>query len=235
MRPASSLIFALSLLGSAMAAQAAESVLVFGGSGQLGSEVVKAVAAKGDKVTVFVRPTSKLDLREGVKVDRIDGDVMKEADVAAAFKKGKFTVVVDALANDRGGPANFYEMSEVHISKAVKSAGVKQLILHSSVGAGDSRSIYPQDRLADMVAVLDSKGLGEKAAVGSGVNYTIIRNAALREAPGPEQAKIYEDHTKFGAVSRKGLGRLTAECVGNPACNNKIYHAVDDTIPLRAR
>ena len=215
--------------------KAAESVLVFGGSGQLGSEVVKAVLAKGHTVTIFVRPTSKLELLEGAKIEAIKGDVMNETDVAAAFKKGKFTVVVDALANDRGGPPDFYEVSEKHISKAVKAAGVKQLILHSSVGAGDSRAIYPKERLGEMVAVLDSKQRGEEAAVASGVSYTIIRNAALRDAPGAEQAKLYDDHTKFDAVSRKGLGRLTAECVGVPACFNKIYHGVDDSMPMRPR
>ena len=240
MRALFSMLSVLTLILAAVigptGANAAESVLVFGGSGQLGSEVAKAVAAKGHTVTVFVRPTSKLDLLQGVKFEKIEGDVMKAADVAATLNKGKFTVVVDALANDRGGPPDFYETSEKNIAKAVKAAGVKQLILHSSVGANDSRAVYPKERLAEMVAVLDSKALGEKAAMASGVTYTIIRNASLGDPPaGGEKAKLYDDQTKFGAVSRNGLGRLTADCVANPACNNKIYHAVDDTMPVRTR
>jgi len=29
-------------------------------------------------------------------------------------------------------------------------------------------------------------------------------------------------------VSRRGLGRLTAGCIGTNACSNKIYHAIDE-------
>ena len=87
-----------------------------------------------------------------------------------------------------------------------------------------------------MAPVLDSKGDGEKHLIASGVPYTIIRNAILRNAkPGEaDNAKLYEDQTKFGMVTRTELARLTADCVGNKACFNKIYHAVDESMGVPA-
>jgi uncharacterized protein YbjT (DUF2867 family) len=224
-----------------------ENVLVFGGSGQLGAEIVRALVAQGHKVSIFVRPSSKLDRLQGVAFGQVQGDVLVEADVVKALKSGKFSVVVDALARGRsqgGGRSmesmrsdtEFYEISERYISKAAKAAGVRQIILHSSVGAGDSRPAYPASRLAAMAPVLDAKAAGEKHVMDSGVTYTIIRNAILRNAkPGDaDYAKLVEDKTKFGMVTRTELARLTADCIGNKACANKIYTAVDETMGLPA-
>ena len=87
-----------------------------------------------------------------------------------------------------------------------------------------------------MAAVLDAKSAGEKHVMDSGVPYTIIRNAILRNAkPGDaDNAKLSEDQTKFGMVTRTELARLTAECIGNKACTNKIYHAIDEAMGLPA-
>ena len=153
---------------------------------------------------------------------------------------------IDALARTRNeagrsldpnrSDGEFYEVSERYISKAAKAARVSQVILHSSVGAGESRKVYPVSRLAAMQPVLDAKGAGEKHLMESGVPYTIIRNAILRNAkPGDaDNAKLYEDQAKFGMVTRTELARLTVECVGNKSCFNKIYHAVDEAMGLPA-
>lgn len=223
----------VAIAGVAGPAAAAENVLVFGGSGRLGSEVVKALTAAGHQVTVFVRPTSKLDRIAEAGVAVVEGDVMTEADVAAAFKSAKFTAAVDALARGDADVA-FYETSMRHIAKWAAATGVRQVILHGSVGAGDSRAIYPQNRWEAMKSTLMAKDAGERALMASGVTYTIIRNAVLRDlAPGAtDAAALTDDQSKFGAVTRTGLARLTAECLGQAACANKIFHAIDPGVAV---
>jgi uncharacterized protein YbjT (DUF2867 family) len=225
----------LAACATAAETQAKETVMVFGGSGQLGSEIVRAVAARGDAVTVFVRPSSDLKRVEGVQVKTLTGDVLNAEDVMAAMKAARPTVVVDALARGKAD-ASFYDVSERNISTAAKAAGVKQIILHSSVGAGSSRKIYPKSRLAAMTPVLDAKTAGEDHVIASGVAYTIIRNGILRDPqPGTaDGAKLYEDDTKYGVVTRPQLARLTAECIGNKSCFGKVYHAVDEGLPIPA-
>ena len=211
-----------------------DAVLVFGGSGQLGSEIVKSLVAAGKPVTIFLRTGAETSRLDGLKFSTVSGDVLKEDDVAAAFKSKPFTVAIDALA--RGdADALFYEISERYISKWAKQTGVKQIILHSSVGAGKSQAIYPAAMWPRMKDTLQAKEAGEKHVINSGVGYTIIRNAQLPDSktPATGKAKLYEDETKYGAVTRADLGPLTLSCVGNTACMNKIYHAVDETLPVR--
>ncbi|MCB2106412.1 MAG: NAD(P)H-binding protein [Rhodobacteraceae bacterium] len=203
-------------------------VLVFGGTGKLGAEVAKALIAGGHGVTVFARPTSDHARLDGLDIAYVEGDVLNESDVNAAFAAAKFKAAVDALARGRSGP-EFYDISEKNISTAAAATGVSQVILHSSVGAGDSQAVYPKERWEAMKPTLMAKDAGEKHLMASGVTYTIIRNAVLRNSkPGDvDGAKLTEDQSAFGAVTRVGLGRLTAECIGNPDCANKIFHAVD--------
>ena len=100
----------------------------------------------------------------------------------------------------------------------------------------ESRTIYPESRWPSMQEVLTAKDAAERLLVASGVPYTIIRNAVLRnDAPGVrEKAELTTDQKRFGAVTRSGLGRLTAECALNPACTNRIFHAVDPQVALPA-
>ena len=213
----------------AAADETAKQVLVFGGSGGLGSEVVRAAITAGHSVAVFVRPTSDRRRLAGLPVTWIEGDVLVEADVQRALQSQRFDVVVDALGRSEAG-VEFFAISGRLISKWAKATGVGQLLLHSSVGVGVSRKVYPQNRFDSMAALFRAKGEGEEAVIASGIPYTIIRNAVLRNLPPntPDNAQLFEDESKFGMVSRRGLGRLTVSCIGSDTCYNRIFHAVDD-------
>lgn len=72
-------------------------ILVFGGSGQLGSQIVRALLAAGHDVTVFIRPTSDRSRLANLTVHYVEGDVTVEADVRRAMQATRFDVVIDAL------------------------------------------------------------------------------------------------------------------------------------------
>ena len=56
----------------------AATAIVFGGAGQLGSEVVRALAAAGHEVTVFHREGSDLSRLQGLKYTEAIGDATRE-------------------------------------------------------------------------------------------------------------------------------------------------------------
>jgi uncharacterized protein YbjT (DUF2867 family) len=216
--------------GSSRAAEAQDgSVLVFGGTGQLGLEIVDDLLAAGEDVTVFVRPTSDRSALEPKGVSFVIGDVLSESDVEAALKAADFRVVIDALARDRGAEPAFYVDSQRYIAKWSAATGVSQVILHGSVGAGLSRTVYPKDNWEYMSETLMAKDLGERLLMESGVPYTIIRNFILLPATVQEsgEAMLTTDQSARGGVTRDGLARLTMECLDNESCLNEIFHAVD--------
>lgn len=207
---------------------AARSVLVFGGSGRLGAQIVRELVGEGHEVAVFLRPSSTRARLEGLPVTLIEGDALIEADVRRALESRRFDVVVNALGRSESD-VSFFATSGRHIARAAKATGVDHVILHSSVGVGASRAVYPADRFPSMGALFRAKEVAERELVDSGVKWTIIRNAILRDLPSGARdgARLVAGETAYGVVSREGLGRLTRECIGNPACENRIFHAVD--------
>jgi uncharacterized protein YbjT (DUF2867 family) len=204
-------------------------ILIFGGSGQLGAEIAKELVGDGHYVHVFVRPSSDRRRLDGQPVQWVVGNVLVEDDVRRALQAQRYAIVINALGRSESG-VEFYATSGRWIAKWAKATGVKQVVLHSSVGVGKSAVAYPADRLAAMRALFTAKESAERDVIQSGITYTIIRNAVLRDLPAGARdgAKLYEDETKFGVVSRRGLAHLTAECIDSETCANRIFHAVDE-------
>ena len=229
----------LAFAGSPVAAVADEGasarVLVFGGTGRLGSEIVKALVADRHKVTVFARDTSNRERLGNLSVDYVIGDVLEADSVELAFGARRYDVVVDALGRG-SATVDFYRVSAENIAHNAARTGVRQIILHGSVGAGDSAESYANQAMSDgMRRLMAAKSAGETAVVASGTRFTIIRNSRLLPYGTPESgnARLYEDRSLTGPVTRAGLARLTAGCVLNPECFDKIYHAVDRSRPDR--
>lgn len=231
-KAALALLFSFTLLGATTSARANDGVLVFGGTGQLGMEIVMDLVDAGEDVTVFVRPTSNREKLEPMGVSFVTGDVLKEADVEAALKSGPYRVVIDALARDGDTAPDFYIDSMNYIATWAKETGVKQVILHGSVGAGLSRPVYPDERWNVMGPTITAKDYGERYLIESGAPYTIIRNLVLLPLEVKESgaAMLTTNQLKRGVITRDGLARLTMECLDNDACIGEIFHAVDEEV-----
>ncbi len=222
------------ILVAAVPASANEGVLVFGGTGELGREVIEDLLAAGEQVTIFARPTSQTADLEAQGVAVLQGDVLNEDDVSRALKAGPFRVVVDALARDRGVDADFYDVSMDYIASASAESGVEQIILHGSVGAGLSK-LSDRVRETEMSDLMVSKTMGERHLMESGVTYTIIRNWALLPNDIRESGEAFmtPDQTARGLITRDALARFTVQCLTDPMCENEILHTVDDAVEAR--
>jgi uncharacterized protein YbjT (DUF2867 family) len=233
--------FILSFFALSTVARAADGgVLVLGGTGQLGSEVAKALVAAGEHVSVLARPTSNRSRLDGLKVSYVMGDMLSEADMERVFKEKSYRAVVDASNAPFDGSQDFYEKSQRIVSKWAAATGVRQLILHGAIGAGDSAAlIYVEKAFEVQRKAIASKTVAEEVVIASGVPYTIIRHLTLLPMQFKEsgQARLSKDRSVVGAVTRDGLARLTRECLDNPSCMNVVFHAVDEqvVVPDRVR
>lgn len=202
-------------------------VIVFGGTGRLGSDIVKQLVADGQNVSVFARAQSSRARLGDLPVTYVIGDVLDKESVDTAYSEGDYHVAVDALGRGNASVA-FYEKSALIIAQGASTAGVRQIILHGSVGAGDSAAASPRVSSA-MAALFAAKSAGERAVMNSSAHHTIIRNSRLLpyRTDDTGTAQLYEDHLLNGSVSRAALARLTGLCLMNEDCFDKIYHAVD--------
>lgn len=218
-------------LASPLMASDRPRALVLGGTGRLGAEVVRALVAADYPVTVFARPTSDRVRLAGLELDYVTGDLLDADSVMQAIGTRRFDYVIDA--SSRGSSSEpFYDTAMRNVLSAVADSGVRQFILHGSVGAGDNARHFPQAPFARMRVVLQAKGTAEALLKGSGIPYTIIRNGRVERdgTPPTGRARLTEDDTILAPVTRADLAALTLECLGNPDCIDKTYHAADDSL-----
>ena len=231
--------YVLTLLFWTPIAQAADgSILVFGGTGQLGSEIVKDLIEAGEEFDVFVRPTSDRSRLDGLDVSYVVGDMLSPADIERVFTEASYRAVVDASGIARGADPNFYIESQKLISNWSKETGVGQIILHGAIGAGDSGEMFIFENVPEMQRrSIAAKTIAETILTESGVPYAIIRNMTLLPLETRESgnAKLTRDHGTIGPVTRDGLARLTMECLDNTDCINEIFHATDLEAELTGR
>ncbi|MBL8644894.1 MAG: NAD(P)H-binding protein, partial [Rhodospirillaceae bacterium] len=137
----------LGFLAMSVSAQSADTpitpggVLVFGGAGRAGAEIVKVLAARGENVSVFVRPSTDRKRLAGLKVGYVTGDAMSAGDVTAAFTKTKPRTAINAMSGQRNA-TGFWDVTQKNITAAAKQSGAKQVVFLSSVGVGDSAAAY---------------------------------------------------------------------------------------------
>jgi len=125
-------------------------ILVTGGTGNIGSELVRLLAAANQKVRLLTRDPSKAKAPAGAEV--VKGDFDNAASVAAALQGAD-----KALMNAPGTP------QELAFIEAAKKAGVKHLVQISSGGVSRGVGAGPVHEPS------------EKALQASGIPWTILR------------------------------------------------------------
>ena len=101
MKPVIHLILTFIFLSNTLSAETRKSVLVFGGTGALGYEIVSdLVETQKYKISVFARVSSNIEKLLNLPVTIIVGDVLEENTVKRALQGNHFNIIVDALARD---------------------------------------------------------------------------------------------------------------------------------------
>jgi dihydroflavonol-4-reductase len=113
--------------------------LVTGGTGFVGSHVVRALLARGDTVRCLVRPGSRRDNLDGLAVDLAEGDLTDPASLARALRGA--SAVYHVAADYRLWTRNPRELYAANaggtdnVLRAAADAGVSRIVYTSSVAA----------------------------------------------------------------------------------------------------
>ncbi|MEO8444381.1 MAG: SDR family oxidoreductase [Gammaproteobacteria bacterium] len=211
----------------------ADGVLVAGASRGTGLEVVRLLAARGESVTAFVRPTTDMSELLRLRVKLYRGDVLDAQSVTGAFASGNFRAVIDTVGGKRGEPRPDYHGTR-NLVDAARAAGVRRYIFVTAIGAGDSRSTVAPKVLEFLGAVLEEKTLGENYLMASGLDYTILRPGGMTHDPASGTAIRTEDRKAMGVINRADLAQLVVDCLDDPLAVGKVFHAIDPAIQRQA-
>ena len=209
-----------------MAAQTS-GILVFGGTGGTGLEIVKILSTRGGSVTVFVRETSDRSALEPLGVSFVVGDTLSAESVRAALTSGNFNTVISSLGSPRGG-SSVDDVGTINIVDAAEAAGVERFLMVSSIGAGDSRDKLPFYVRWIFGAAHDRKTKAENHLKASSLQYTIIRFGPLADGPATGTGHLVENLEKFRlqSIPRAEVAQLLVRALDDPSAVGKVYHTV---------
>ena len=162
-------------------------ILIVGGTGGTGRELVRQALELGHDVTVLVRKPKKLKI-EHPHLRVIKGNVLDYASVEAAVRGQQ--AVVSALGHKRWFYPNRILSEGTHnILRAMKACDVPRLVCESSLGIGNSVGrlglLYTFFIVPFILPfVLADKLRQEELIQASEVDWVIVRPAALTNSPG---------------------------------------------------
>jgi uncharacterized protein YbjT (DUF2867 family) len=144
-------------------------ILVVGATGQLGTAVVRRLEGQGRPVRALVRRSSDFAHLSSPGVELCPGD-LRDLDRLRAACKGVSAVIATATVVFPRGRYSFDEDESAgyrNLLAACRECGVQQFLFTSILEL--------PERFSSRVPTLRFKGIIEKAAIESGVSYTIFR------------------------------------------------------------
>ncbi|MDZ4322181.1 MAG: complex I NDUFA9 subunit family protein, partial [Phenylobacterium sp.] len=129
-------------------------VTLFGGSGFIGSQAVRALARRGWRIRVAVRnPVLAIEVQplgDPGQIQFMRCDVTNAEDVAAAVRGSHAVVNLVGVLHDGGGKRGFksaHVEAARNIAQASKAAGVERVVQISAIGAdANSPSAYARTK-----------------------------------------------------------------------------------------
>ncbi len=207
-------------------------VTVFGGSGFLGRQIVKCLAAEGTYVRVAVRHPERASVIKGLardsKIELVRADVWDESAVARAVNESTWVInTVGHYVEKSGATFDAIHGKGAHnVARQAGNAGVVRLIHISGLGADpESESTYVRAR-----------GIGEDLVKGAFESVTILRPSVIF---GPDDSffnTLASMALRTPVLPLFGMGRTNLQpvfvenvaeaCVrvlANPSTEGKVY------------
>ena len=207
-------------------------VTVFGGSGFLGSQIVRAIARQGARVRVAVRNPGRgyrLPMLGDVgQIEVVQANIRDQASVARALDGAEGCVNAVAVLYESGRQtfdALHVEGAEMVAAEA-KAQGVSRFVQISALGAdADSASDYAATKAAGEAMTLQHlpQAVVLRPSVIFGPGDSFFNRFAAMALVSPVLPLIGGGHTRFQPVFVGDVAAAVAHCIADPAASGKIY------------
>lgn len=209
-------------------------ILVAGGTGFLGSAIVRGLVQHGEKVAVLTRDADRARAKLAGSAECREGDVRDPSTLGPAMEGVKVVIATQQFAGfpmENPGKGRTFEEVDgrgtENLVEAAKAAGVERFIYLSGAGAAPDAK-YHWFRI---------KWRAEEAVRKSGMKYVILRPSWIY---GPDDAALnrFLNMSKFlpfvpliGSPGKQkvqpafidDVAEIVAECVSNAAADNKTF------------
>ena len=197
--------------------------LIFGASRGLGRVFTHHALAEGHRVVALVRsPEMAMEL-SALGVEVIEGDALDLAAVQqACVLAGQDVQVVSTLGSFRQAAPVDYQGNR-HVIDAMEQAGLKRLLLVTSLGCGDSWQYLPQRARAAFGHEVRLKSLAESWLQTSALAWTILRPAGLLDGDATDRATLSQDKEVHGLVRRADVAAQGLRLLADETAVGQIY------------
>jgi uncharacterized protein YbjT (DUF2867 family) len=173
-------------------------ILITGGTGTVGSEVVKQLAAAGTKFRVLARDPKKV--AAGANVEVVKGDLTDLASVEAALQG------IDKLFLLTNSTPGSTEVQN-NVVDTAKKAGVKHVVRLSVLGADK----------ASPVVLAQWHAAGDEHLKQSGLKWTILQPGSFMQNTIASASTVKKDAALYGAAGEGKMATIDARDIAAAA------------------
>ena len=205
-----------------------KTILVAGGTGGTGRQIVKRLQNDGRPVRVMTRDVAKGRTVLGAYVDLITADATVPATLPVAFDGVELficTIGSNAVMGketpediDYGGVKNLVD--------AAKAADVQHVVLVSSIGV-----TQPDHPINKYGRVLEWKLKGEDHLRASGLTYTVVRPGGLTDDDGGKGIEFGQGDTISGRIPREDVALVCLRALNNTHAHGKTLDIISNDAP----
>ena len=161
----------------------------------------------------------------------VAGDVTRPETLVPALT-GVSLVLVVIGGTERSGPNSpeFVDYGGVkNLTDAARTAGVRQLVLESSMGVGSGGGLLGMMLNLLSGDALKWKAKGEAHLRASGVPYTIVRPGGLTDDPGGQTGLVLQQGDEgSGRIARADVAAVMIATLDNPDAVRRTFEVFQD-------
>ncbi len=191
-------------------------IFIVGGTGRIGQELLKQLAAKKVKAKVLVRSAEKVESVKKLGHEPVQGDVSNPSSFAAALS-GMDSLF---LLTGAGPSPEAWGASEIAVIDAAQKAGVKKVVQLSVIGASLESPLQISQQHAKVEEHLKKSGLAYTILQPSGFMQNLLGQVASIK-----QGAYYGNYKegKMGYIDVRDIAAVAVATLTEPGHDGQSY------------